>query len=242
MLLVDDEPDIIELLQYNFKKEGYEIFSAGNGVEALEIAKKELPDIIILDVMMPIMDGFEFLGEMRKMPDVMMPIMDGVVTCRNIRSTPELKDKIVILLTARGEEYSEVAGLENGADDYITKPVKLEVLKARIKALVKRVRKVSDNEEVKIGNLKISFSERVVYKEGSPIHLPKKEFKLLALLVSKPDKLFTRQEIFNHVWGAEQVIGGRTIDVHIRKIREKLGGNYIKTIRSVGYKLETKNF
>ena len=222
MLLVDDEPDIIELLQYNFKKEGYEIFSAENGVEALTIAKRELPDIIILDVM--------------------MPLMDGVVTCRNIRSTPELKDKIVILLTARGEEYSEVAGLENGADDYITKPVKMEVLKARIKALVKRVKKISDDEEVKIGNLKISFSERVVYKEGIPIHLPKKEFKLLALLVSKPDKLFTRQEIFNHVWGAEQVIGGRTIDVHIRKIREKLGGNYIKTIRSVGYKLETKNF
>lgn len=220
MLLVDDEPDILELLKYNLGKEGYEILLASNGVEALEIAKKEVPDIIILDIM--------------------MPLMDGVVTCRNLRSMPATKDKIIILLTARGEEYSEVAGLENGADDYITKPVKMGVLKARIKSLVNRINKISDTDEVTLGDLRISFSERVIYKNKEAIHLPKKEFKLLALLVSKPDKLFTRKEIFNHVWGSDQIIGGRTIDVHIRKLREKLGGDYIKTIRSVGYKIESK--
>lgn len=220
MLLVDDEPDILELLKYNLGKEGFDILLASNGVEAMEIAKKEIPDIIILDIM--------------------MPLMDGVVTCRNMRATPSLKDKIIVLLTARGEEYSEVAGLENGADDYIKKPVKMGVLKARIQSLIKRINKVVETDETIIGDLKISFSERVVYKNGEVIHLPKKEFKLLSLLVSKPDKLFTREEIFNHVWGSDQIIGGRTIDVHIRKLREKLGGDYIKTIRSVGYKIESK--
>jgi two-component system alkaline phosphatase synthesis response regulator PhoP len=221
LLLADDEPDIIELLQYNLKKEGYEIFTASNGLEAIEIAKKELPDIIILDIM--------------------MPLMDGVVTCQNLRSIPELKDKIIILLSARGEEYSEIAGLENGADDYIKKPVKIAVLKARIKALVNRINRTSESDEVTIGDLRVSFSERVVYKNKEAVHLPKKEFKLLTLLLSKPNKLFTRKEIFNHVWGSDQIIGARTIDVHIRKLREKIGDEYIKTIRGIGYKIESKN-
>jgi two-component system alkaline phosphatase synthesis response regulator PhoP len=220
LLLADDEPDIIELLQYNLKKEGYEIFTASNGLEAIEIAKKELPDIIILDIM--------------------MPLMDGVVTCQNLRSIPELKDKIIILLSARGEEYSEIAGLENGADDYIKKPVKIAVLKARIKALVNRINRTSESDEVTIGDLRVSFSERVVYKNKEAVHLPKKEFKLLTLLLSKPNKLFTRKEIFNHVWGSDQIIGARTIDVHIRKLREKIGDEYIKTIRGIGYKIESK--
>jgi len=220
LLLADDEPDIIELLQYNLKKAGYEIFTASNGLEAIEIAKKELPDIIILDIM--------------------MPLMDGVVTCQNLRTIPELKDKIIILLSARGEEYSEIAGLENGADDYIKKPVKIAVLKARIKALVNRINRTSESDEVTIGDLRVSFSERVVYKNTEAVHLPKKEFKLLTLLLSKPNKLFTRKEIFNHVWGSDQIIGARTIDVHIRKLREKIGDEYIKTIRGIGYKIESK--
>lgn len=220
MLLVDDEPDILELLQYNLKKEGYEILTAANGVEALEIAKKELPDIIILDIM--------------------MPLMDGVVTCKTLRTLPELKDKIIILLSARGEEYSEVAGLENGADDYIKKPIKIAVLKARIKALIQRISRSSENDEFTFGDLRVSLAERIVYKNNEALHLPKKEFMLLSLLLSKPNKLFTRTEIFNHVWGSDQIIGARTIDVHIRKLREKIGGDYIKTIRSVGYKIESK--
>jgi len=193
LLLADDEPDIIELLQYNLKNAGYEIFTASNGLEAIEVAKKELPDIIILDIM--------------------MPLMDGVVTCQNLRSLPELKDKIIILLSARGEEYSEIAGLENGADDYIKKPVKIAVLKARIKALINRINRASDSDEVKIGDLRVSFSERVVYKNEEAVHLPKKEFKLLTLLLSKPNKLFTRKEIFNHVWGSDQIIGARTVSL-----------------------------
>lgn len=221
LLIVDDEPDILELLTYNLQKEGYEILTAKNGVEAMEIAKKEVPEIILLDIM--------------------MPLMDGVVTCNAMRNTPELKEKIIILLSARGEEYSEVAGLENGADDYITKPLKIAVLKARIKAAIKRVSRSVENDDIKLGNLRVSFTERVVYKDNQPVHLPKKEFKLLSLLLSKPNKLFTRKEIFNHVWGADQIIGGRTIDVHVRKLREKLGGDYIKTIRSVGYKIEVKH-
>lgn len=221
ILLADDELDILEFLEYNLSKDGYEIIIASNGVEAMELAKKHNPDIIILDIM--------------------MPEMDGVTTCRTMRNTPGLQEKIIILLSARAEEYSEVAGLENGADDYITKPIKIGVLKARIKSIINRVHKANDLEEVKLGDLRVSFSERVVYKTDEPIHLPKKEFKLLSLLLSKPDKLFTRSEIFNHVWGSDQVIGARTIDVHIRKLREKLGGDYIKTIRSVGYKIESKN-
>jgi two-component system alkaline phosphatase synthesis response regulator PhoP len=220
LLLADDEPDIIELLQYNLKKAGYEIFTASNGLAAIEIAKKELPDIIILDIM--------------------MPLMDGVVTCQNLRALPELKDKIIILLSARGEEYSEIAGLENGADDYIKKPVKIAVLKARIKALVNRINRTSESDEVTIGDLRVSFSERVVYKNKEAVHLPKKEFKLLTLMLSRPNKLFTRKEIFNHVWGSDQIIGARTIDVHIRKLREKIGDEYIKTIRGIGYKIESK--
>ncbi len=220
MLLVDDEPDILELLQYNLKKEGYEILTAANGVEALEIAKRELPDIIILDIM--------------------MPLMDGVVTCKTLRTLPELKDKIIILLSARGEEYSEVAGLENGADVYMKKHIKIAVLKARIKALIQRISRSSENDEFTFGDLRVSLAERVVYKNNEALHLPKKEFMLLSLLLSKPNKLFTRTEIFNHVWGSDQIIGARTIDVHVRKLREKIGGDYIKTIRSVGYKIESK--
>lgn len=219
ILLVDDEKDILEFLGYNLKKEGYVVLTARNGKDAIEIAKAEKPHLIILDVMMPKMDGIE--------------------TCSEIKNIPELNNTIVIFLTARGEDYSQIAGFEAGADDYITKPVKPKVLISRIKALLRRYKEPEmPAEEIKLKNIIIDKERYVIVKDGTEITLPKKEFELLILLASKPTKVFTREEIFSKVWGNDVIVGDRTIDVHVRKIREKVGLKSIKTIKGVGYKIE----
>ncbi len=220
ILLVDDEQDILEFLSYNLKKESYEVFTANNGNEAITIAKKEKPDLIILDVMMPDMDGIE--------------------TCREIRGIPELKNVMITFLTARNEDYSQIAGFEVGADDYINKPIKPRVLISRIKALLRRSPGLESGkiETVNTGGIKIDRERYVIEKDGIEISLPKKEFELLALLASKPGKVFTREVILDKVWGGDVVVGDRTIDVHIRKLREKIGEDYIKTIKGIGYKFE----
>jgi two-component system alkaline phosphatase synthesis response regulator PhoP len=219
ILLVDDEPDIIEFLGYNLKKEGYTIFTASNGKDAIEIAKKEIPHLIVLDVMMPDMDGIE--------------------TCRQIREQKGLQEVLIAFLTARSEDYTQIAGFEVGADDYITKPIKPRVFISRVKALLRRLQNspVSESELV-LGNIKIDKEKHLVYKNDEEISLPKKEFKLLSLLSSKPGKVFTREYILEQVWGDEVVVGDRTIDVHIRKLREKLGEDLFKTVKGVGYKFE----
>ncbi|HSH68155.1 MAG TPA: response regulator transcription factor, partial [Bacteroidia bacterium] len=213
ILLVDDEADILEFLSYNLKKEGYRVFTANNGKEAVTVAKKENPDVIILDVMMPDMDGIE--------------------TCREIRDLPGLKDVMIAFLTARNEDYSQIAGFEVGADDYINKPIKPRVLISRIKALLRRSGNVDSNvvEKVEMGGIKIDRERYLIVQNGSEINLPKKEFELLALLASKPGKVFTRESILDKVWGGEVVVGDRTIDVHIRKLREKLGEDFIRTVK-----------
>lgn len=215
ILLVDDEPDILEIVGYNLSSEGYQIITAENGVEAVKKAKKELPQLIILDVMMPEMDGIE--------------------ACENIRKHPELKDVVITFLTARGEDYSQVAGFDAGADDYITKPIKPKVLVSKVKALLRRF-KEEVKDTVKVGNLEINRDEYKIVLKGNEIILPRKEFELLSLLASKPGKVFKRDEILDKVWGNEVVVGGRTIDVHIRKLREKIGSKSFKTVKGVGYK------
>jgi two-component system, OmpR family, alkaline phosphatase synthesis response regulator PhoP len=216
ILLVDDEPDILEIVGYNLSNEGYQIFTAENGIEAVKKAKKELPHLIILDVMMPEMDGIE--------------------ACENIRKNPDLKDTIITFLTARGEDYSQVAGFDAGADDYITKPIKPKVLVSKVQALLRRFKQEEVVDSVKIGNLVINRDEYKIILKGTEIVLPRKEFELLSLLASKPGKVFKRDEILDKVWGNEVVVGGRTIDVHIRKLREKIGDDCLKTIKGVGYK------
>ena len=224
ILLVDDEEDILEFISYNLEKEGFKVYTASNGVEAIEKAKKKNPHLIILDVMMPEMDGIE--------------------ACSEIRKIPELADTIIAFLTARGEDYSQIAGFDAGADDYITKPIRPKVLISRVKALLKRVdgaasgyEKEKRNEQiVAIGDLIIDRERYIINISGKEIILPKKEFELLSLLVSKPDKVFTREEIYNRVWGDQVVVGDRTIDVHIRKLREKIGSDQIKTLKGIGYK------
>lgn len=217
ILLVDDEPDILEIVEYNLLAEGYQVFTAPNGVEALKKAKKHLPHLIILDVMMPEMDGIE--------------------ACEKMRGMPELVDTIITFLTARGEDYSQVAGFEAGADDYITKPIKPKVLVSKVKALLRRFKETSSEEaSVSLGNLIINREEYKVIKNKKEISLPRKEFELLALLASKPGKVFKREDILDKVWGNEVVVGGRTIDVHIRKLREKIGDESFKTVKGVGYK------
>lgn len=220
ILLVDDEQDILEFLSYNLKKEGYKVFTANNGKEAITIAKKENPDLIILDVMMPDMDGIE--------------------TCREVREIPELKNVMIAFLTARNEDYSQIAGFEVGADDYINKPIKPRVLISRIKALLRRGGETDSKktDKVDMGGIKIDRERYVIEKDGLEISLPKKEFELLALLASKPGKVFTREVILDKVWGGDVVVGDRTIDVHIRKLREKIGEDFIKTIKGIGYKFE----
>jgi two-component system alkaline phosphatase synthesis response regulator PhoP len=215
ILLVDDEPDILEIVGYNLSSEGYQVITAENGVEAVKKAKKELPQLIILDVMMPEMDGIE--------------------ACEIIRKNPELKDVVITFLTARGEDYSQVAGFDAGADDYITKPIKPKVLVSKVKALLRRF-KEDVKDTVKVGNLIINRDEYKIILEGEEIILPRKEFELLSLLASKPGKVFKRDEILDKVWGNEVVVGGRTIDVHIRKLREKIGDESFKTVKGVGYK------
>lgn len=221
ILLVDDEPDILEFLSYNINKEGFEVFTANNGKEAIEKAKKINPHLILLDVMMPEMDGIE--------------------TCEALRQDKNLQNTIIAFLTARGEDYSQIAGFEAGGDDYIAKPIKPKVLISRIKALLKRFKSFVEEEKqedrvIRQANLIIDRDRYVVMKDGDELILPKKEFELLVLLISKPDRVFTRDEIFNTVWGENIIVGDRTIDVHIRKLREKIGDNHIKTIKGVGYK------
>ena len=219
ILLVDDEPDIVEFLGYNLKKEGYTILTANNGKDAVEIAKKEIPHLIILDVMMPDMDGIE--------------------TCRELREQKNLQDVLIAFLTARSEDYTQIAGFEVGADDYITKPIKPRVFISRVKALLRRLQTNNVSESViEFGNIRIDKEKHVVYKGDLEIALPKKEFKLFSLLSSKPGKVFTREFILDTVWGDEVVVGDRTIDVHIRKLREKIRDDYFKTIKGVGYKFE----
>lgn len=216
ILLVDDEPDILEIVGYNLSNEGYQIITAENGGEAVKKAKKEIPHLIILDVMMPEMDGIE--------------------ACEIMRKNPKLKDTIITFLTARGEDYSQVAGFDAGADDYITKPIKPKVLVSKVKALLRRFKDQEMVDSVKIGNLVINRDEYKIILKGNEIILPRKEFELLSLLASKPGKVFKRDEILDKVWGNEVVVGGRTIDVHIRKLREKIGDHSFKTIKGVGYK------
>jgi len=220
VLLVDDEPDILEIIGYNLSNEGYTISTAENGKEAVKKAKKEKPHLIILDVMMPEMDGIE--------------------ACEQIRRLPELNQTIITFLTARGEDYSQVAGFEAGADDYITKPIKPKVLISKVKALLRRYKEETTTEDiVKIGNLTIDRDEYKIIYKGNEIVLPRKEFELLSLLTSKPGKVFKREDILDKVWGNEVVVGGRTIDVHIRKLREKIGDKSFKTVKGVGYKFVT---
>ncbi len=220
ILLVDDEQDILEFLSYNLKKEGYDLYTANNGNEALTIAKNVIPDLIILDVMMPDMDGME--------------------TCRILRELPGLQNVMIAFLTARNEDYSQIAGFEVGADDYINKPIKPRVLISRIKALLRRAE--GDNsekiEKIESGGIKIDRERYLIIQDGIELNLPKKEFELLALLASKPGKVFTRELILYSVWGGDVVVGDRTIDVHIRKLREKIGEDFIKTIKGIGYKFE----
>lgn len=220
ILLVDDEKDILEFLSYNLKKEGYKVFTARNGENAIHLAKEETPHLIILDMMMPGMDGIE--------------------TCSEMKKIPELENSIIIFLTARGEDYSQIAGLDAGADDYITKPVKPKVLVSRIKALLRRYKHIENElNEIKIKDFVIDKEKYLIKQDDKLITLPKKEFELLILLASRPDKVFTREEIFQNVWGNNVIVGDRNIDVHIRKIREKIGSAVIKTVKGVGYKFES---
>lgn len=222
ILLVDDEPDILEIVGYNLTSEGYQIVTAENGIEAVKKAKKEKPQLIILDVMMPEMDGIE--------------------ACEQIRKVPYLKDTIITFLTARGEDYSQLAGFDAGADDYITKPIKPKVLVSKVKALLRRIKEQEDAQDdiIKIDNLIINRDEYKITLDGKEIILPRKEFELLSLLASKPGKVFKRGDILDKVWGNEVVVGGRTIDVHIRKLREKIGDKSFKTVKGVGYKFVIK--
>jgi two-component system, OmpR family, alkaline phosphatase synthesis response regulator PhoP len=221
ILLVDDEPDILDFLGYNLRKEGYEVYTSGNGRAGLAIAKAVRPHLIILDVMMPEMDGME--------------------TCNEIRQVPELRNSIVIFLTARGEDYSQIAGFDAGADDYVTKPIKPKVLISRIKALLRRYKDepaTGTNRVIQVDEFTIDRDKYTVDKAGEILHLPRKEFELLSLLVSKPNKVFTREEILSMIWGDDVIVGDRTIDVHVRKLREKLDTQNIRTIKGVGYKYE----
>jgi two-component system alkaline phosphatase synthesis response regulator PhoP len=220
ILLVDDEPDILEIVGYNLSQEGYQIVTAENGKEAIAKAKKEHPQLIIMDVMMPEMDGMEATEAIRKLP--------------------ELKDVIITFLTARSEDYSQVAGFDAGADDYITKPIKPKLLVSKVKALLRRLKDDDgkNSETLNVGGIEINREEYKIIKENKEIVLPRKEFELFYLLASKPGKVFKRDEILDKVWGNEVIVGGRTIDVHIRKLREKIGDDYFKTIKGVGYKFE----
>jgi two-component system alkaline phosphatase synthesis response regulator PhoP len=219
ILIIDDEIDILEILKYNLMKEGFSVEVATNGLDGIEIAKTFKPDLIILDVMMPQMDGIE--------------------VCEALRKLPGFESTLICFLTARGEDYSQIAGLDAGADDYISKPVKPRVLISRINAILRRKFSPALAEDEIIQDLVINREKYLVYKNGEPLHLPKKEFELLALLASRPDIVFERDQILEKVWGSDIVVGDRTIDVHVRKLREKIGDNYIKTVKGIGYKFES---
>jgi two-component system alkaline phosphatase synthesis response regulator PhoP len=221
ILLVDDEEDILEFVSYNLQREGFRVYSARNGLEAIEMAGKVKPDLVILDVM--------------------MPEMDGIAACEEIRKLPCCKNVLIAFLTARGEDYSQIAGFEAGADDYITKPIRPKVLISRVKALLKRVGGIgadaAENDKIiNIGDIVIDKERYILQIDGKELTLPRKEFELLSLLVSKPDKVFTRDEIYKAVWGNNVIVGDRTIDVHIRKLREKIGNDHIRTLKGIGYK------
>ncbi|HOY07605.1 MAG TPA: response regulator transcription factor [Saprospiraceae bacterium] len=220
ILIVDDEPDIIEFLQYNLRKEGYDVVTANDGRQAIEVAEKTKPHLIILDIM--------------------MPELDGVETCRILRSRKEFAQTPVAFLTARDEDFSQITALDVGGDDYITKPIKPRVLISRIQALLRRANRDSDNDEepIYVHDLVIDKHKVLVFRGEQAIELPRKEFEILWLLASKPGRVFTREEIFDKIWGADVIVGNRTIDVHIRKLRERLGEEYIKTMKGIGYKFE----
>ncbi|MBA9079695.1 MULTISPECIES: response regulator transcription factor [Rufibacter] len=221
ILVVDDDPDIVELLQYNLEKEGYEVSHAENGQEALKTAKRITPDIILLDVM--------------------MPVMDGITACRQLREDPKFKDTHILFLTARSEEFSEVAAFEAGADDFIVKPIKPRALISRLAAYKRRESSQGPEQTqvIEIGELRIDRTSFMVLKGEQKITLPKKEFELLAFLAATPNKVFSRDELLNNVWGNDVYVIARTVDVHIRKVREKIGEDQIKTIKGVGYKFNT---
>jgi len=220
ILIVDDEPDILELIEYNLKKEGYQVYTASNGQQAVTEAKKVIPDLIILDIMMPKMDGIE--------------------ACRMMRAMPEFKNTFMVFLTARSEEYSEIAGFNVGADDYIAKPIKPRALISRINAILRRNVQSEEtiDSKLEIGDLVIDREAFLVYQSGNKVILAKKEFELLYLLASKPGKVYTREAILKNIWEDSVVVTNRTIDVHIRKLREKLGDTYVTTVKGVGYKFE----
>ena len=216
ILLVDDEPDILEIIRYNLEAEGYRVKTADNGQKGVVLAKKLKPQLILLDVMMPKMDGME--------------------ACRQIREIPELSETVIAFLTARGEDYSQIKGFEAGADDYITKPIKPKVLVGRVKALLRRFRLSETEGQMKHGNLVIDREQYKIFLDSEEMQLPRKEFELLVLLASKPEKVFRREDILDQIWGPGVVVGDRTIDVHIRKLREKIGDEKFLTVKGVGYK------
>jgi len=218
ILLVDDETDVLDFMKYNLEKEGFWVYTARDGMEAIQLAKKVQPQLIILDLMMPKLDGIE--------------------TCREMRTMPELKTTLIAFLTARDEDYSQIAGFEVGADDYITKPVKPRVFVSRIRALLRRLETNVTGGKMTVGDIVIDRERYMVVKAGVEIVLPRKEFELINLLASKPGRVFKRDEILKKVWGEDAVVGDRTIDVHIRKLREKLGEDYFKTIKGIGYKFD----
>lgn len=220
ILIVDDEPDILEFLQYNLRKEGFSVVTASDGLQAIEVAEREKPHLILLDIM--------------------MPELDGVETCRVLRSRKEFNTTPIAFLTARDEDFSQITALDVGGDDYITKPIKPRVLLSRIEALLRRSNLQNQEEEqaIHLHDLVIDKQKVLVYKQGNPVELPRKEFEILWLLASKPGRVFTREEIFDRIWGADVIVGNRTIDVHIRKLRERLGEQYIKTLKGIGYKFD----
>lgn len=219
VLVVDDEEPILELLKYNLEKGGYEVRTASDGFVAIEKAKKFIPDLVLLDIM--------------------MPKMDGVETCRLLRAIPELQNTFIVFLTARSEEYSEIAAFDVGADDYITKPIKPRALMSRITALFRREpKKKGESNQIKIGDLIIDRSSYIVKINDKEMSLPKKEFELLFFLAQNPNKVFSRDELLQNIWGTEVYVLARTVDVHIRKVREKIGDDYITTVKGVGYKFQ----
>ena len=217
ILLVDDEPDVIEIIKYNLEQEGYNVKTASNGKEALKKARKNTPHLIIMDVMMPETDGIE--------------------ACEQLRKDPIFNDTIIMFLTARGEDYSYVAAFDAGADDYVTKPIKPKIIVSKVKALLRRLKKAEENQEkLQFGKLIIDREQYEITHKGKTLSLPRKEFELLYFLASMPEKVVKREKIMEIVWGSEVVVGDRTIDVHIRKLREKVGDKYFKTVKGVGYK------
>ncbi|MEJ6694601.1 MAG: response regulator transcription factor [Chitinophagales bacterium] len=218
ILLVDDEEDTLEFINYNLQQEGFQTACASDGVEAIELAKIFQPNLIVLDVMMPIMDGVEVCSELRKLP--------------------ELKQTIITFLTARHEDYSQIAGFDAGADDYISKPIKPKLLISKIHSLLRRLQEEEIKNYIEAGGLKIDLIQHLVFTQDKELSLPKKEFNLLCLLMSKPGRVFTREEILTKVWGTETIVVDRTIDVHIRKLREKIGNDFFVTLKGVGYKFQ----